>query len=322
MERNEEMKGLYFKDFGDSDVLRYGELDDPQINQNELLIQMKYAGLNFADIYRRRGNYHIEKHDPYINGYEGVGTIVEAGNEATNFKVGETILFVDVPFSNAELVKIPQQHAIAIPKELDLESVASIGLQGLTADFLAHDLGKNIEGDRVFIHGISGGVGQILSQMLKADGMSIYGVTSSVEKKELAMNQGANEVFLRADFWVDENKNTFDTVYDGVGVTLNQSIQLTKKKGKVVLFGMAGGNPPQVDFIDLLTNSKSILTGDLWDYLTSYEDRKERSSRLFRYFIEDKINVSKPTLFSLADGKKAHDYLESGKSAGKVLLVP
>lgn len=81
------MKALYFETFGGSEVLQYGELPCPVINEHEVLVEVEYIGLNFADIYRRRGEYHIEKHTPYINGYEGAGVIVEVGAKVTKQKL-------------------------------------------------------------------------------------------------------------------------------------------------------------------------------------------------------------------------------------------
>lgn len=299
------MKALYFEDFGDSSVLTYGELPTPIIGDDDLLVKITLIGLNYADIYRRKGEYHIEKHLPYINGYEGVGTIIACGSNVEQFRKGDDILFVDVPFANAEQVLVPVENAIKIPARLDKKLVASIGLQGLTADFLAHDLGKNQPGENVFVHGISGGVGQILSQILSADGINVYGATSTVEKQQLALAQGAKKVFLRNSEWEKGYTSFFDTVYDGIGITLADSISLIKNRGKVVFFGMAGGNPPEIDFVRLFSQSKSILTGDLWDYLTSSKEREFRSERLFSYFQDEKIQISEPTIFPLAQGKKA-----------------
>lgn len=317
------MKALYFETFGGSDVLQYGEIKRPVIGKEDVLIKVEYMGLNFADIYRRRGDYHIEKHTPYINGYEGSGVIVKTGVNVTKQHVGETVLFVDVPFSNAEYVVVPSEQAIRLPSEIDSKLAASIGLQGMTADFLAHDLGKNRAAESVFITGISGGVGQILSQMLVADGIDVYGSASSEEKQQLALSHGVKQVFPSRDSsWVEAVVGQFATVYDGVGSTLQQSLDLIKHRGKVVFFGMAGGDPAKLDPVELMAESKSLMTGDLWDYLTSYEERSNRSRRLFRYFIEGKIQISEPTVFSLADGRKAHEFLETGKSIGKVLLKP
>ncbi|KRL01136.1 zinc-binding dehydrogenase [Liquorilactobacillus capillatus] len=314
------MKALYFNHFGDNSVLEYGTLPDPLIKSDEVLVKTDYIGLNFADIYRRRGHYHIEDHTPYINGYEGLGTIIKLGRSVTGITLGTKILFVDVPFANAELVAVPVTKIIKLPADLEEETAAAIGLQGLTADFLAHDLAKNKKDDKVFIQGISGGVGQILLQMLVADGIEVYGATSSNHKQQLALTQGATEVNLRTDKKISRENGTFATVFDGVGQTLEQSIALTQTKGAVVFFGMAGGDPPKVDLIKLLEHSKSILTGDLWDYLTSQTERQNRFNRLANYFIEQKIQIKQPQIFNLAEGKNAYALLESGKSNGKILM--
>ncbi len=289
---------------------------------HDVLVKMAYIGLNFADIYRRKGTYHIEKSTPYIDGYEGLGMIIAVGKKVTKHRLGEKVFFVDVPFANSELVAVPESHAIKVPAELNDKIIACVGLQGLTADFLAHDLGKNRPNQTVFIHGISGGVGQILSQILTADGVNVYGVTSTREKQKVALTQGAKEVFLRNEPWLHDWLERFDTVYDGVGVTLEQSIELLKHKGNLVFYGMAGGNPPKVDLVTLLSQSKSILTGDLWDYLTDYWERIARSKRLFSYFINHQIHISEPTVFPLKDGVLAHKLLESGNNVGKILLKP
>lgn len=317
------MNALYFEKFGDREVLQYGKIQRPKIKQDEILVKTEYIGLNFADIYRRRGEYHIEKHSPYINGYEATGVVEAVGAKVKNQQIGETVLFVDVPFANAEYVAVPSDRAIRLPATIDSKLAASVGLQGLTADFLAHDLGQNIRDEKVFITGISGGVGQLLSQILIADGLAVYGSASSAEKKSLALAHGVREVFpSRETDWVESVEGQFATVYDGVGSTLPQSLDLLKHRGKVVFFGMAGGDPIKVDPVTLMSESKSLLTGDLWDYLTSYQERKLRSERLFNYFEQGKIKISEPTIFSLADGKAAHEFLETGKSIGKVLLKP
>lgn len=313
------MKALYFDKFGDSEVLKYGEQPEPVLTADEVLVKTSFIGLNFADIYRRRGEYTIAQRAPYINGYEGAGFIVESRDK---WLIGKRVLFVDVPFANASFVAVPKAHLIILPDDISLELAASIGLQGLTADFLAHDLAKDQQGAKVFISGVTGGVGQILSQMLRADGMSVYG-SASKEKVATAIKLGVKEVFPSREFsWVEQQSQQFDTVYDGIGSTLNQSIKLLKNRGKVVLFGMAGGQPPQIDFVNLFSQSKNILTGDLWHFLTSYEERNSRAKRLFNYFLEEKITITPPTIFYLSDGKAAHDYLEKGKNVGKILLVP
>lgn len=316
------MKALYFNQFGDSNVLKYGELPMPEADENSVLVKTEYIGLNFADIYRRRGNYHIEPSQPYINGYEASGRIIQVGANLDKNLLDKAVLFVDVPLANAEYVKVPSEHLIILPPEIDTKKAATIGLQGLTADFLANDLGQNQPGDQIFITGISGGVGQILSQILSAKGVNVSGSVSTELKQKTALALGAKKVYLNRNkpTWQPALIGTLDTVYDGVGTTLTESIRFLKNRGKVIFFGMAGGNPENIDLIDLLTHSKSILTGDLWDYLTTFEERQLRSQRLFKLVSTGKINISEPTIFPLSEGQAAHEFLENGKNIGKILM--
>lgn len=103
------MKALCFEQFGSPDVLQYKEIHDPIINPNEILLRTKAIGLNFADIYRRRGDYHLAGNPPYILGYEGAGIVEEVGANVTNINPGDRIAFADVPFANAELVAVPAE---------------------------------------------------------------------------------------------------------------------------------------------------------------------------------------------------------------------
>src|SRR5690348_8702553 len=126
------MKALIFESFGGPDVLQYKEIPDPLIKDNEILVKMKAIGLNFADIYRRKGNYHLAGTPPYILGYEGSGIVEQVGTGVTNIKIGDRIAFADVPFANAELVAVPEEKVIPLPDGISFEAASSILLQGLT----------------------------------------------------------------------------------------------------------------------------------------------------------------------------------------------
>jgi NADPH2:quinone reductase len=100
------MKALTLSAFGSSDVLEYREVSDPVLKEGEILVEMKAIGLNFADVMRRKGDYPMRGHVPYINGYEGAG-IVKDTNHHPAFRPGDRVAFADVPFANAELVAVP-----------------------------------------------------------------------------------------------------------------------------------------------------------------------------------------------------------------------
>ncbi|TYS64591.1 quinone oxidoreductase [Sutcliffiella horikoshii] len=321
------MKALTFNKFGDPDVLQYSEIPQPSICENDVLVQTKAIGLNFADIYRRKGNYHLVGEPPYILGYEGAGMVVKVGTSIKDIKVGDRIAFADVPHANAELVSVPHDKAIPIPDGVTYEHAASLLLQGLTAHYLVHDSYQVKNGDTVLIHAAAGGVGQLLTQLVTILGGSSIGLTSSKEKSDVAKRAGAKEVLLYETSWSEKVKELtagegVDVVYESVGSTLMDSFQATRIGGTVVFYGMAGGDPVHIDPRMLMDTSKTLTGGDLWNVLKTREIRMERAAQLFQWLQEDKLRIETPTLFALEDGAKAHELLESRKSTGKIVLIP
>jgi len=270
------MKALTFSTFGDSDVLEYIEIPNPELKSDEILVEMKAIGLNFADVYRRKGNYHLKGNPPFIAGYEGAGIVVDTNNHP-EYKVGDRVAFADVPFANAELVAVNTNHVLPLPDAISFETAASILLQGLTAHYLATDSHKTVKGETVLIHAVAGGVGQILTQISKFLGANVIGLTSSSDKTKVAFEQGADHVFLYNNDWKSDVlkiiPNGVDVVYDSIGSTLMDSFEITKECGQVVFFGMAGGDPAPVDPRMLMDGSKTLTGGDLWSYLNSKEER-------------------------------------------------
>ena len=203
---------------------------------------------------------------------------------------------------------------------------ASIMLQGLTAQFLASDSHKIMPGETALIHASAGGVGQLLIQVCKIMGAKVIGLTSSETKKEISLSLSADAVFLYEEDWKSEVleicPNGVDVVYDSIGSTMEDSLIVTKILGQVVFFGMSGGKLSLGNPLLIIADSKTIVGGDLWNYLTSKEERIKRSNQLFEWIRNKKIIISVPTKFKLSEGKQAHDFLESRKSTGKIIMIP
>lgn len=318
------MKALTFSEFGSSKVLKYATIADPVLKENEILVEMKAIGLNFGDIYRRKGNYYLTGVPPFIAGYEGAGIVINSNN--TCYNVGDRIAFADVPLANAELVAVPIEKVIPLTDEISFETAASVLLQGLTATYLATNSHKTIAGETVLVHAAAGGVGQLLIQISKLLGATVIGLTSTKEKAEFALSNGAENVFLYDEDWRKKVLTLcpqgVDVTYDSVGSTLSDSFEITKDCGQVVFFGMSGGDP---DFINprMLMDSSKTLTGcDLWSYLNSKEERISKANQLFDWINSGQIKIRPATSFKLSKGRKAHDYLESRNSTGKIILIP
>lgn len=150
------MKALVFNQFGGPEVLEMADVETPVIGPDEVLIRMKAVGLNFADVYRRKGNYHLEGSPPFILGYEGAGIVEEAGSNITHISKGDRVGFADVPYSNAELTAAPADKVIPLPEDISFETAASVLLQGLTAQYLTSDSYAVQEGDVCVVHAAAG----------------------------------------------------------------------------------------------------------------------------------------------------------------------
>ena len=319
------MKALLFSSFGEADVLDYAEISTPRIKKNEILVKNKAIGLNYADIYRRRGNYHLEGNPPYIAGYEGAGIVVES--KSRQYKVEDRIAYTDVPFANADYIVVPEDYAIPIPNNMDFELAASVLLQGLTALYLSQDSYEVKKGDTVLIHAAAGGVGQLLTQICKSKGAYVIGLTRNRKKLQTILNSNADEAIILNDIWKEKvmsltNNIGVDVVYDSIGTTLLDSFDVTKICGHVIFYGMSGGNTQAINPRMLLDTSKTLTGGDLWNYLTSAKERKLRAEQLFSLIDKRIIKIAPPVKFKLSEGKKAHIFLENGESSSKILLIP
>ncbi|TJY43094.1 quinone oxidoreductase [Cohnella pontilimi] len=327
------MKALVFDRFGGPEVLEYRDIPEPQPAAGTVMVRMKAIGLNFADIYRRRGNYHLAGKPPYILGYEGAGVIEHVGQGVEGLRAGDRIAFADAPFANAELVSVPAERAIPLPDDIPFEQAASVLLQGLTAHYLIHDSYPVQAGDEVLVHAAAGGVGQLLTQLCKTKGARVLGLTSSAPKRDKALLAGADEVLLygnggdsplwakAARDWSSDGQG-MNVAYDSVGSTLMDSFSAVRIQGTVVFYGMAGGDPPHVDPRMLMDTSKTLTGGDLWNHITTRQDRIQRSGFLFNELRQGRLRVETAAAFPLSEGGQAHRLLESRASTGKILLIP
>jgi NADPH2:quinone reductase len=327
------MKALVFSEFGGPEVLSLSEVPNPVVAPGTALVRMHAIGLNFADVYRRKGHYHLDGPAPWIAGYEGAGVIEALGSPrdgvvaATAFQVGDRVGFADAPRANAELVCVPVDRLIPLPSALSFEMAAASLLQGLTAHFLVNDSRALRQGEVAVIHAAAGGVGGLLVQMAKQKGAMVLAVTSTREKAQVASGFGADVSILASDDWVEHaramsNGKGADVVYDSVGATLERSLTAARVGGQVVFYGMAGGNPAFVDPRRLMDESKTLTGGDLWNVLTSSAERLRRAAALFALMESGQLSVPLAARFPLARGADAHRHLESRTVTGKVLLIP
>lgn len=324
------MHALTFQRFGGPEVLEYREVPDPVLKPGHAIVRTRAIGLNFADVYRRRGHYHLAGAPPYIAGYEAAGVVESVSDPAgeAHLAVGQRVAFADVPFANAEKVKAPVDRLVPLPDDLSFETAAAAMLQGLTAQYLTSDSHPLKPGETALVHSAAGGVGSLLVQICRVRGARPLAVVGSEEKRRIATELGAEAAFLSSERWVEAARAAtpggqgMDVVFDAVGATLMDSFAAARTGGHVVFYGMAGGNPPLVDPRMLMDTSKRLTGGDLWNVLTSRAERVARAGELFGWIRSGKVRVPVWGTLPLSRGADAHRALEGRGTTGKILLIP
>jgi NADPH2:quinone reductase len=316
---------LVFHEFGSAEVLRYEQLPDPVPGDRQALVRMRAIGLNFADVYRRKGNYHLAGTPPWILGYEGAGEVVSAPADS-GLRPGDRVGFADSPFSNAELCAVDVDRLVPLPDDVSFETAAGSLLQGLTAQYLCRDSYAVRAGDRAVVHAAAGGVGLLLTQILRHLGARVVGIASTEAKRQAALDAGAESV-VTTEGWVQAvaaltGGRGADVVYDSVGTTLRDSLDAARIGGTVVFYGMASGDPEPVNPRLLMDRSLSLVGGDLWNVLTTAPERRARAGELFEWIRSGAVKVRVSQAHALRDGAQAHRELEGRQVIGKIVLLP
>ncbi len=316
------MRALVFETFGGPEVLHEADVPRPVPAARQALVRVEYAGLNFADVYRRQGNYHLAGTPPWILGYEGAGVIEALGDEVVGFAVGDRVAFADSPHANAEFAAVDVERLIPLPDDIGTDTAAALLLQGLTAQYLVTDSHDVRPGEIVVVHAAGGGVGLLLVQLAAHRGATVVGLASSEAKRAAAKAAGAAHVFDYDD-WKDAVLTSIgaaDVVYDSIGATLADSLAVARTGGTVVFYGMAGGDPASVDPRLLMDRSLTLTGGDLWNVLASADDRRTRANALFEVVRAGRLDVRIAATYPLAEGADAHRFLQGRGAIGKVLL--
>lgn len=328
MEGGKVVKAIVIPELGGAEHLVLRDVPEPVPGPDDLLVEVEAAGLNFVDIYHRRGVYDLVP--PFTPGLEGAGTVVAVGAMVTEFDVGDRVGWTDVLGSYAERHVVPTDKAIPIPAGVDPALVAGVLLQGLTAHYLATDTFRLTAGDRCLIHAGAGGVGLLLTQIAKLRGAEVFTTVSTIEKADLSIEAGADHVIVYTDGNFREEidaiagPHALDVVYDGVGAaTFMDSLDLLRPRGLMVSFGNASGIAPEISPMVLARKGSLFLTRPtMTHYLQSREELLSRCVDLFTWIREGDLKVRIDSEYALADAAEAHRALEGRQTTGKVLIRP
>jgi NADPH:quinone reductase-like Zn-dependent oxidoreductase len=295
----------------------------------EARIRQTAIGVNFIDIYCRRGSFDLVT-PPGILGMEGAGVVESVGAGVTNVKPGDRIGYACAPpGSYASVRTMRTDLLVRLPNFVSDEVAASLLLKGVSAGFLLHDVYPVKPGDIVAVHAAAGGVGLLLCRWAKALGATVIGSTSSDAKAARAKSVGCDHVIVssRQDFadtvlLLTEGRGAH-VVYDAVGKdTFEGSLRALAPRGHLVSFGQASGDVGAYSIDRLASRSVTLSRPNYQHFTDTAEKVKAQTDRLFAALRSRVLVAEPPRRYALVDASAAHADLEGRATTGASVLIP
>jgi NADPH:quinone reductase len=322
------MKAIQLQQIGGPEVLQLAELPIPEPGPGQVLIRVEATGVNFVEIYFRKGVYKTSL--PFVPGSEAAGTVEELGPGVTGFEAGDSVASVSVLGSYAEYALVAAASLVKVPEGLTMEQAAAAMLQGMTAHYLSHSTFPLQPGNIALIHAGAGGVGLLLTQMATRIGARVITTCSTEEKAELSREAGASDVILYTEMEFEPEVKRLtggkgvDVVYDSVGkTTFEGSLNCLRPRGLLALFGASSGPVPPFDLIQLSGKGSLFVTRPtLWHYIASRTELEWRAGDVLGWAAKGELKLRTEFMYPLAEAAQAQSDLEARMTTGKILLEP
>ncbi|XP_031393962.1 uncharacterized protein LOC116205479 isoform X1 [Punica granatum] len=310
-------------------VLKWEDVEVGEPKEGEIRVRNKAVGLNFIDVYFRKGVYKASTM-PFTPGMEAVGEVVAVGPGLTGRKVGDLVAYAGNPMgSYAEEQILPASKVVPVPPSIDPVTAASVILKGMTAQVLLRRCFKVEPGHTVLVQAAAGGVGSLLCQWAKALGATVIGTVSTQEKAAQAREDGCHHtiIYKEEDFVSRVNEitsgNGVDVVYDSVGKdTFQGSLACLKVRGYMVSFGQSSGTPDPVPLSALAPKSLFLTRPTLMLYTGTRDELLACAGEVFSNVVSGVLRVRINHTYPLSEAAKAHADLENRKTSGSVVLIP
>ena len=331
------MKILHCKEYGPVDNLVWEEVESPEPQDNEVLIDIKAAALNFPDFLIVQGLYQFKPELPFAPGNEGAGTIRKTGKNVTRFKEGDRVYFMAPHGAFAEQICINEFGVFPIPDEISFQLAASYQMAYGTSYHALVQRGELSEGDEVLILGASGGVGLAALDIAKAKGARVVAGVSTDEKAKICRDYGADEVIVYGTGPKDKEeakafstelksksiKGGYDIIYDPIGDCYTEpAFRAIGWKGKYLVVGFAAGQIPKLPINLTLLKGASVV-GVFWGAFTGreFEENQKNISDINRMLSVGEIKPLISKEVPMENAVEAIQMIGSRGVVGKVVLV-
>ncbi|KAG8942231.1 hypothetical protein FRC04_003824 [Tulasnella sp. 424] len=337
MSSSRTIKAIGIQSHGELDVIEELQRPAPTPRDDQVLIKVEYAGVNFIDTYERAGVYPAAAF-PKVLGKEAAGTIVSLPTsqavtqdkeyQLRGLSVGDRVVTIDDGFF-AEEIAVPWQKVVKLPDSVSTKIAAASALQGLTALTFATESYNIKKGDIILIYSAAGGLGINLTQIAVHRGATVIGTVSSEAKAEVARGNGAKHVIITTQQnVVDEvlkitNGEGVHAVFDGVGKdTFEDNFKIIRRKGTFVTLGNASGIPPLFQPLRLGERNIKLIRPRLFGYIVTPEEIRTYQTQYNELIASGAVKpvIHKEYPFTAEGVKQSQTDLTSRGTIGKLIL--
>ncbi len=323
------MKAIIVTSFGGPEMMKYTDVDMPAISEDQVLIRVVATSVNFADIksrYGKKGNTAL----PFIPGIDVAGIVERVGSQVKNIHPGQRVIAFPQNGSYAEYAVANENLTFGLPDKVDFQTAAACPIVSFTSFNLLANVARLQQDESVLIHAAAGGIGTTAIQLAKLLGAgTVIGTVGNESKSKIALDSGADYVICHQneDFVEKVNELTngegVDVILDSISGTVSEkSLKCLAYYGRLVHFGNASGEIGNFQTKDLHASCRSILG---FSFGTTRKKRpevlQETANEVFRYLSDVSLQIKATKSFPLQDAGKAHEWVESRKSTGKVILT-
>jgi NADPH:quinone reductase len=321
---------IFIEQYGGPDVFQWKEITVIPPGPGEALVRHTAIGLNYIDVYHRRGLYPLPGL-PAVIGSEAAGLVESVGPGVTEVTVGTRVAYAGGPIgAYCEARILPVNRLVKLPEGISDRQAAAMMLKGLTAEYLLRRAYSVKPGDVILLHAAAGGVGTIASQWAKQLGATVIGTVGNRKKAAYAAAHGCDHVVVtdEEDFVTRVREITrgegLPVVYDSVGKdTFLRSLDCLKTRGMMVSFGQSSGMVSPLDITMLSAKGSLYLTRPtLMHYTAKREDLLGAAAALFDVVQRGGVKIEVGHTYPLRDAAKAHADLEARNTTGSNVLIP
>ncbi|QJD60056.1 NADPH:quinone oxidoreductase family protein [Pseudomonas sp. gcc21] len=322
------MKAVLCKEFGPASSLVFEETTDPVAGDNQVVIDIHAAGVNFPDTLIIQGKYQIKPPFPFSPGGEAAGVVARVGSNVKHVKPGDRVMALTGYGSFAEKVVADAAKVLPMPDDMDFTTASGFSMTYGTSMHALTQRGELKPGETLLVLGASGGVGLAAVEIGKAMGARVIAAASSAEKLEVARNAGADELINYSEVSLKDAVKELtggkgaDVIYDPVGGDLfDEAVRAINWKGRLLVVGFASGRIP--DFpVNLALLKGSSIVGVFWGSFAAREPQANLDNfrQLFAWHSEGKLKPLVSERFALGEYEQALELLSSRKAVGKVVM--